>query len=229
MNINIITIPEKKENLEINKKLQEMIEDRSRVIASKLKVDVMDINVNLYGDGSKVASIVGRTSDDKLGIFSGYVDYEDKFHMAHPKGIEPIFGENLWKQISIMVDYCLYKFYLCKTFFPKEDDYKLYYKYLTDSVAKLLSGNYNRESVLYEVRHYSNLKKYKKDTELKMVFFVILEKSETSMIIDNLKQFYDDCNIQKSLMKIYKKEFKELVGLYQKELQIKEKDLKKVR
>lgn len=228
MNVKVITHPQKKEELNINKKIEQIVQERSKAIANELKTEVVDIEVNLYADGSAVASKVGRTSDDRLGIFSGYVDYEPGFHIAHPTGVEPIFGENLWKQIGIMIDFCLYKFYLCQIYFPKGKPYKLYYKYLTDSVAKLLSGNYNKESILFEIRQFNDAKRYKKDTELQMTFYVMLEKSDSTMITDNLNELYETCNIQKSLMKIYKKEFKELIGLYQKEMIQQDKELKKL-
>jgi len=229
MNIEIFTHPSKKEDVETNNKIKKIIEDRSAVIAKDLKTDVRDINVNMYFDGTSVASKVGRTTDDKLGIFSGYIDYENCFHIAHPIGIEPIFGDNLWKQMGIMIDYCLYKFYLCQIYFPKGQPYKLYFKYLTDSLARLLSGYYNRQSLLFEVRNYSDFKKYKKDTELKIAFFTMLEKSESTMVTDNLDELYETCDIKKSLITVYKKDFKELIGLYQKELIEADKEIKKVR
>ena len=210
MNIEIITHPVKKEDVEVNEKVKRIVEDRSTVIAKELKTDVKNINVNLYIDGTSVASKVGRTTDDKLGIFSGYIDYEDCFHMAHPNGVSTIFGENLWKQMGLMIDYCLYKFYLCQVYFPKGKPYKLYYKYLTDSLAKMLSGYYNRESMIFEIRNFSEFKKYKKDLELKMAFFAMLEKSESTMVTDNLDELYETCDIKKSLIKVYKKDFKEL-------------------
>jgi hypothetical protein len=186
------------------------------------------VEVDLYYSTSQLVSKVG-SHDERLGVFSGYKDYEDIINIAHPLAIEPIFGENLNKQLYIMADYCLTKMYLCKVFFPNQSDYRLYYRYLSDVVAKLTSGNFLKSSVEYDIKNFTEFKSYKKDIELYMALYVMFEKSGSDFLFENLKIMFDDCDIKKSLMKIYRKEFKELIKLYQKEKFDEKKEVRRVR
>ena len=213
MEITIETIPEKKEDEETNFKVRNIVEDRNKAIAKKFGIEPFDVKVNLYYSTSKLVERVG-THDERLGIFSGYVDYEDIINIAHPKAISPIFGDNLDRQIGVMVDYTLIKMYLCKRFYPEASMFKLYYKYLSDIIARVISGNFVKDWIEYEILNYSENNRYKKDVELYMGLYVMLEKSGNDFIYSNLDIFYEDCNIRKSIMRIYRKEFKELVGLY---------------
>jgi hypothetical protein len=228
MEITIETIPEKKADEETNFKVRSIVQDRNQAIAKKFGTEPLDVKVNLYYSTSKLVDRVG-THDERLGVFSGYVDYEDVINIAHPIAVSPIFGDNLDKQLGVMVDYTLVKMYLCKIYYPEASDFKLYYKYLSDILARVISGNFVKDWIEYEVYNYNENKKYKKDVELYMGLYVMLEKSGTDFIYSNLNVFFEDCNIRKSVMRIYKKEFRELVKLYQKEKQTENKDLKKVR
>ncbi len=229
MEIKIVTLPEKKEDLEVSEKVKKIVEDRNLVISKRFKTEPKDVTVNLNFSVDGLRSKVNATGDNRLGIFSGYVDYTDEIEIAHPIGIEPIFGENLYKQISIMVDYTLTKMYLCKIYYPNPDNFMRYYMYFSDAFARITSGNFQKDSIDFLIRQYSDFKKYTKDEEIKMVLLVMLEKSGIDFIYDNLNVMFEDCNIKKSLMKIYKKDFKELVGIYQKELIETDKKLKQVR
>ncbi|MFW6285761.1 MAG: hypothetical protein ACOC16_01160 [Nanoarchaeota archaeon] len=228
MGITIKTIPEKKEDKETNFKVRNIVEDRNKIIAKKFNIEPLDVNVHLYYVTSQLVSKVG-SHDERLGVFSGYVDYEDVINIAHPIAIKPIFSENLDKQLSIMIDYTLLKMYLCKIYYPKEEDFKLYYKYLSDVIAKLISGNYVTSWIEYEILKYNENLRYKKDLELLMILYVMLEKSGYDFIYSNLDTFFKDCNIKKSIMKIYKKDYKELINLYKKEKLQEQKELKKVK
>ena len=226
--VKIVTIPEKKDDEATNKKVKAIVEERNVAIAKKFGVEPFDVEVDLFYNTSQLVSKVG-SHDERLGVFSGYKDYEDIINIGHPIAIAPIFGENIDKQLYVMADYSLTKMYLCKVFYPEGSPYKLYYRYLSEVVARLTSGNFLKNSVEYDIKNYSDFKKYKKDIELYMALYVMLEKSGSDFIFENLKTFFEDCDIKKSLMKIYKKEFKELVGLYQKEMIAKDKEIKKIR
>ena len=228
MEIKIVTIPEKKNDNATNAKMKAIVEERNKAIANKFGVAPYDVEVDLYYSTSQLVSKVG-SHDERLGVFSGYKDYEDIINIAHPLAIEPIFSDNLNKQIYIMVDYCLTKMYLCKVFFPKQSDYKLYYRYLSDVVARLTSGNFLKSSVEYDIKNFTEFKSYKKDIELYMALYVMFEKSGSDFLFENLKIMFEDCDIKKSLMKIYRKEFKELIKLYQKEKFDEKKEVRKVR
>lgn len=228
MEIIVKTIPEKKEDNETTLKIKNIIDDRNKIISKRFEMSPLDIQMNLYYSTSELISKVG-SHDERLGVFSGYKDYEDVISIAHPLAIEPIFADNLYRQVGIMIDYTLIKMYMCKKYYPQATNFKLYYKYVSDVVAKITSGNFLKSSIEFDIKHFSDFKKYKKEQELSMALYVMLEKSGLDFIYDNLDLFMKDCDIKKSLMTIYKKEFKELVGLYQKQIIDIEKKLKLVR
>lgn len=228
MAVKIVTIPEKKEDKATNEKVQAIVEERNKAIAKKFGVAPLDVEVDLYYSTSALVAKVG-SHDERLGVFSGYNDYEDIINIAHPLPIAPIFGDNLDKQIYIMVDYTLYKMYLCKIFFPEQSNYKLYYKYLSDVASRILSGNFVKNTIEYEIKNFDEFKKNKKDIELYLALYVMLEKSGVDFIVENLKIIFEDCDIKKSVMKIYKKEYKELIKIYQKEKFDEKKEVRRVR
>ena len=225
--VKIETFPSHKEDLDVNKKIEAVLKDRNKVISKRFGVEEKEVGVELYYSTSQVVSKVG-SHDERLGVFSGYKDYENSIVIAHPTAISPIFGDNIDKQISIMVDYCLIKFYLCKVYYPEVSDYKLFYKHFSAALSKVTSGNFQKGSLDFSIKQFSEHKRYKKDEEIMLSLYVMLEKSGVDFIYSNLKVFMEDCDIKKSLMKVYKKEFKELIGLYKKELDDIDKKLKKV-
>ena len=227
MNIEIRNIPEKKSDEVVDLRIKAIVEDRNRVIAKRFGVEPRDIVVNLFYSTIALVAKVGSVHE-KLGIFSGYVDYEDAINIGHPIAISPIFGNNLYKQVGIMIDYTLIKLYMCKVFYPNREGYKLFYKHFTDSLAKITSGNFQKTSVEFIIKNYNADKSYKKDEEAMMVLYVMLEKSGLDFVYENLKVFVEDCNIRKSVMTIFRKDISELIKLYQREMLETEKKLKKV-
>ncbi|MDA3855817.1 MAG: hypothetical protein PF569_06140 [Candidatus Woesearchaeota archaeon] len=225
--VKITTIPSQKEELKVNEKIEAVLLDRNKVIAKRFGVEPEVVDVELYYNTSQLVSKVG-SHDQRLGVFSGYIDYQNYICLAHPTAVGPIFGENIDKQISIMTDYCLIKLYLCKNYYPNPVDYNLFYKHFSNALSKITSGNFQKAGINFMIKNYSEHKMYKKDEEILLSLYVMLEKSGVDFIYENLKVFMEDCNIKKSLMKVYKKEFKELVGLYKKELDDVEKKMKKV-
>lgn len=225
--VKITTLPSQKEDLDVNKRIEAVVLDRNKAIAKRFGVEVKDVDVELYYSTTQLVSKVG-SHDQRLGVFSGYVDYQDNICLAHPTAIGPIFSGNIDKQMNLMVDYCLIKFYLCKVYYPNPVDYKLFYKYFSIGLSKITSGNFQKDGINFMIKHFSDLKKYKKDEEILLALYVMLEKSGSDFIYDNLKVFMDDGDVKKSIMTIYKKEFKELIGLYKSELDDIEKKMKKV-
>jgi hypothetical protein len=227
MNIKVVTIPENKEDKNISEKIRAIVEDRNKSIAKSFGVEPRDIGVNLYYSADKLRSRIDANGD-ALGIYCGYKDGEDDIGIVHPNMISTIFGDNLDRQLVIMVDYTLVLLYMCQIYYPQKSDFKLYYKYLSDSLARIVSGNYNKASVEFNIKHFTDFKKYKKDEELMMAFYVMSQKGSLDFIFEYLNKIVEDLDIKKSIMRIYKKEFKELISLYQKEMIVEEKKLKKI-
>ena len=231
MSIKIINLPEKKQNTDVDTKITQIVDDRNKVIAKRFNLKPRDITVNLHYKVDNLKKKVNLTGDNTLGVFAGYVDGLDSIEVAHPVAVEPIFVnyENLYKQFGIYIDYCLIKLYMCKKYYPEIQDFKRYHMFLTEGLAKITSGNFQKTSVEFLIKQYSDFKKFKKDEEVIMTFFVMIEKSGLDFIYSHLDTFEKDKDIKKSIMTIYKKEFKELIGLYQKEMIETEKKLKAVR
>jgi hypothetical protein len=117
---------------------------------------------------------------------------------------------------------------MCQIYYPTPEKYALFFRNFTNILAKVTSGNFQKVGIDFLIKNYSDFKKYKKDEEMLLSLYIMLEKSGISFIFDNLNTFVEDKDVKKSLMKIYKKEFKELVGFYQKEMLDTAKKLKKV-
>ncbi len=226
--IQIKTIPQKKENLEISNRIKAICIDRNENITKRLKIASIDFTVNIFDDATRLISGLG-IQGEKLGIFSGYVDYSNEINIVSPENLEPIFSDNLNKQLIIMIDDCLYKMYLCKNFFKETKDYKLYYKYLTNSISSAISGNYNQDTIAFELKNYNPEKKYKKDTEILMILYVLIDQGASEMILDNLSLFYQDCDVKTTIFKLFKKEYKEIIHFYNKEHLKNEKEIRKIR
>lgn len=227
MEIKINTYPKEKEDKACNSKILEIVKRRNTDISKKLNFNTKDIEIDLFFSTTKLISQL-QIQGETLGIFAGSKDYSNKIYLAHPTIIEPIFGENLDKQLLILIDYCLYKIYFCQKYFPIEDDFRLYHKYLSESLSKILSGNFVQDSILFEIKNFNEFKKYSKEQELMISLYIILEKSKSEFLFSNLDTFFKTLNIKKAILKIFNKEFKELINLYKKELEIKEKQIKKV-
>jgi len=226
--IKVITIPGSKEDKTVTEKIKLIVEDRNKAIAKSLNSEELDVEVQIYASTEKLVSLVA-TADQRLGVFSGHVNFSKGIVLAHPNTVAPIFGEDIYKDFGVMIDYCLIKYYLCQRFYPEQSQYRLYYKYLTDILARIMTTYFNRKTVEFDIKMFSEFKKYTKAQEIFMALFVISEKKGIDLIMDNLDVLYEDCNIKKSIMKIYKKELKELIKISQEEMIKKERDLKKVR
>ena len=222
--IEVLTVPEKTENKETSEFIQKLVEDRNNSIAKRFNEEPRDVKVKLFrSKGALVASL--GPNGEEMGVFSGYADGADWIALMHPENVEQIFGENLNKEISILVDNCLTKFYLCQKYFPERTDFKMYYKYVSDALAQISAGNFKESIVKFDIKSYFEGRHYKKDSELMMVFYIMLQNSGLDFIYEHLDKIMEDKDIKKTIFTIYKKSFHELVYQIQKTLQEDEKKL----
>lgn len=224
VNVEVITIPAEKAEDEATMKIKALVEDRNKVIAKRFNFEVQNVGVHLHFARAKLLSEI-RNSGDSLGIFCGFLDGRDFFSLIHPHMVKNIFKENLDKEYIIMVDYCLIKFYMNKKYYLKKSDFKLYYRYLTEEIAKITSGNFRKKIIEFDMKTFIEGKRYTKDKELTMVLYIMLEKSGLDYIYEHLDMFTNDCDIKKSAFSIYNKTIMELVAPYQKELVEEERKL----
>lgn len=211
----VITIPESKDDKDVSFKYGKVLEDRNKAFAKMFRIDPLDVTLKLHMSRGVLVSSLGPNGDP-MGIFAGYKDGDDCINVVHPAGVEGLFP-NIDKQMLILIDYCLVKFYLCKKYFPNEHDFKMYYKYVSDVLAGIVSGDYREESVKFDLRMYDDEKRFKKDQELGMIFYLMMQNSGVDFIFEHLDKIMADCDIRKTIFTIYKKTFSELVKVGQKE------------
>ena len=224
MEIKVITVPEKSESKDESFKIEKLVEDRNNIIAKRFNVEPKNVIVKLYRSKGQLATVLDPNGEH-LGVFAGYVDGSDEILLAHPENISPIFGENLGKEMSILTDYSLTKFYFCKKYYPTRMDFKLYYKYLSEILGQISAGNFNAPIAKFDIKMYSEDKRYKKEQEVGMLFYIMREKSKLDFIYENLDKFVTDCDVKKTCFTIYKKSFSEIIKQMQKEILEEEKKL----
>lgn len=227
MKVEVLTIPEKSENKEESLKIQKLVEDRNPIIAKRFSSDPKDVTVKLYRSKGHLVSALDPNGET-MGVFGGYPDGSDSILLSHPENVAPIFGDNLTKEMSILTDYSLTKFYLCKKYYPQRTDFKLYYKYISEALAQVSAGNIKENIIKFDIKTYFEGKKYKKDQEVLIVFYLMLKNSGLDYIYSHLDNIMKDCDIKKTVFTIYKKTFSEIVITEQREIIEKEKQLQKV-
>ena len=222
--IKVETMPLAKEEKQETERIKSIVEDRNKIIAKRFNFEPQEINVVLHFSRHKLLSEI-RNSGDSLGIFCGFLPGSNIIHLIHPHMVKSVFKENLTKEYIIMIDYTLTKFYMNQKYYPTKDKFKLYYKYLTEELAKITSGNFRDNIIKFDMRTFVEGKRYTKDKELLMVLYIMLEKSGIDYIFNHLDMMVEDCDIKKTAFSIYKKSIWDLVGPYQKELQEEERKL----
>ncbi len=225
MNIKIETIPNKGENIEINQKIEAIVRDRNPIIAKRFNIEELDLTVKLYCSKGELAFKLDPNGEHS--VFSGYVDGSEEILLFHPANAGPIFGENIYREMGILIDYSLTKMYLCKKYFPNRSDFKMYHKYISDTLAKISSGSFSAPIAKFDIKSYSEDKRFKKDQEIIMVFYIMLEKSGLDFIYEHLDEIMKDLDIKKTVFTIYKKSFSDLISQIQRELEQEEKKLLK--
>lgn len=209
---------------EVSLKIQKIVEDRNIAIAKRFATEVKNVNVNIYNSTGSLR-VKLNPNDDQMGVYGGYIDGTNEILLAHPEAMKPVYKDNLDKELIILIDYCLTKFYISKLFFPENKDFKMYNKYISEILAQITSGNFRENIVKFEIKTYLEGKKCKKDKELLMIFYIMLEKSGLDFIYSHLEEVIKDEDITKTIFKIYKKSFSELILQYQKELLEQDKKL----
>ncbi len=214
--LEVITVPESKDEKDVTYKYQKVLEDRSSSIAKLFKMEVLDVTLKLHFSRGAIVAAMGPNGDS-MGVFASYGDCDDFINVIHPAAAQGLFSD-LDKQMLILIDYCLVKFYLCKKYFPQSTDFKMYYKYLSDVLAGIVSGDFREESIKFDIRMYEDGKKLKKDQELAMIFYIMMKNSGVDFIFEHLDKIMQDCDIVKTVFTIYKKSFSELVKVIKKDV-----------
>ena len=215
VNINVITVPEKKEDKDVSYKYQKIVEDRNNSIAKRFNVEPKDVNLKLHFNKSALISELGPNGES-MGIFAGYSDGSDNILIVHPDSVADMF-DDIEKQMLIWIDYTLVKFYLCKKYFPERLQFKLFYKYVSEVLAQITAGSFKEESIKFDLRMFNADRRYTKEQELLMVFYLMLKNSGLGYIYEHLDKIMQDCDIKKTVFSIYRKDFSELAKVAQKE------------
>ena len=154
--------------------------------------------------------------------FKGYVDGSKELMIIHPEGGDGLFTD-LWKEMGVLTDFVLVKYYLCQKYFPKREDFKMYYKYVSDMFAQVISGKYPQNIANFEYKMYVPKKKLKKDVELGLLLNFMNQTSGPEFLFSHLDKIMEDCDIRKTVSTIYNKTVDEIM------LPLKEKAIEQAR
>ena len=207
--IKVLTIPQSRENKDISYKYKKVVEDRNKIIAKRFEMKPLDVTLKFYFSKGEIVSSLGPNYDG-MGVYAGYVDGTDEIMVLHPDAAQGLL-DNIDKEILVLIDYALVKLYLCKRYYPNREDFKLYYKYVSESLATFSAGNYRENSIKFDIKMHFDGKKYRKEQELNMVFYVMFKNSGLSFIYENLDKIMLDMDIKKSAFNIYKKSINDLL------------------
>jgi hypothetical protein len=214
-NILVETVPSSKKDEKIDEKIKKIVEDRNKVISKRFNLEERDIKVILHMSRSKLLTSIMHQGDS-LGIYCGFVPGKEEFNLIHPNTVDAIFGENLDKEFLIFIDYCLIKYYMNIKYYPKIEDFKIFHKYLTESVAKITSGNFRKEILLFDMKSYIPNSRLNKEKELMLAFYIILEKSGLDYIYEILDELEQKGDIKKFIFDKYNKSLGEIIEEYKK-------------
>ena len=207
--INVLTIPQSRENKEISYKYKKVVEDRNEAIAKRFDLESKDVTLKFYYSKGQIVSALGPNQEG-MGVYAGHVDGTNEIMVLHPDAAQGLL-DDISKEILVLIDYALVKMYLCKKYYPNREDFKLYHKYVSESLATFSAGNYRENSIKFDIKMHFDGKKYKKDQELNMVFYIMLKNSGLEFIYENLDRIMSDLDIKKSVFGIYKKSINDLV------------------
>ena len=222
--INVETVPANKGEKQIVEKVLKLVEDRNISIAKNFSENPKDVNVKLFYSASSLRVKLDPNGEG-MGVFAGYIDGSDEILIVHPDSVNGLFTD-LWKEMSVIIDYSLVKLYLCKKYYPKREDFKMYYKYVSEILAQVVSGKFKEDIAKFDMKTYFEGKKYKKEQELGIVLYLMREYSGTQFIFEHLDKIMRDCDIKKTIFSIYKKSFSELIKPEHEKLLEEEKKLR---
>lgn len=200
-------LPDRETDKNFITKLKAIVEDRNKAIAKTLGVQLReDFKVKIFGSAG---ALTGSLFEQEK-TFSGYMDGADWIAIINPAAANGLFTD-LWEECSIITDYALIKYYLCKTYYPKKEDFHLYYKYLSEELALVLSGKYQEKIATFHLKVHVPGKRYKKEDQIGLVLYLMNKQSGADFITSNLDMIMDDKDIEKSLSKIHKRSFEEFI------------------
>jgi hypothetical protein len=225
MEIKITTIPQKENYETFAVRMKAIIEDRNKSIAKRFGVEPLSLEARFYYSKGALAGYL-EANKDAFGVFAVYKEGIEQLHFVHPETTAPIFGANLDKQYLILIDYNLVRFYCCKLFYWPPVQFDFSYSYISEALAKIVSGNFQDSIVKTLIKTYVDGRKYPKEQEILMVMWIMFIKSGVDYIFEHLKLMFTEKDIKKTVFTIYKKSFSDIVTQVQKELQEEDKKMK---
>lgn len=212
-----IELIDKDTSTDMHAKLKATLEERNKTISKRFGYDLpLDVKVKLHHSIGSMKSAIFNSKDD-LGVFSGYNDHEDHIHLIFPSAVETIFNDNLDTEIIVLIDYALTKFYICKKYYPESKDFKRYYGFVAESLAKISSGKLKKSMLKLQFKDFDPEERLKKDVELNLILFVLSEVEGLDKIYEHLDNIMEDKDIKKTLLNYYKKTPAEIITPYKQE------------
>lgn len=209
VNTNVVTIPQSREDVKVTEEYQKILKERNELIAKRFKMDQEDVTLQFYDSKGALVGSLGPNQNG-YGIYSGYVDGTNEIKILHPAAAEGLL-DDIPKEMVILIDSALTKLYLCKKYYPEDKDFKLYYKYVAECLASFSAGNFHEQSIKFDLKIYFDGIKYKKDQELNILFYIMLNYSGLDSIFDKLDIIMEEKDAKKSCEKIYNKPLSELI------------------
>lgn len=222
--VNVITIPDKKEDESISYKFKKIVEDRNQAISKKFKMDALDVDLKLYYSAGALRNVLDPNGDH-MGVFSGYKEGENSIHLVHPDSVIGLF-DDIDKELNMLIDMNLIRMYLCKKYYPERSDFRMFHKYIADFFSEIACGKGKMDYFKFDLKVYNENIKPKKEQEVRMSLYLMYEKSGVDFIYENLDIIMEDQDFNKSLFKIYKRSFSDLMSFRKKEIEEKEKQYK---
>ena len=207
--IDVVTIPESREDSDVTEKYLTVLDEKNKAVAKRFGMEEEDVTLQFYDSKGALVGSLGPNQTG-YGIYSGYIDTSNEIKVLHPNAAEGLLND-IPKEIGILIDFALTKLYLCKKYYPKEQDFKLYHKYLADAIGRISAGNYYEKSHKFDIKMWFNGIKYKKDQELGVALYLMLKGSGLDFIYENLDTIMKDLKISKSIETIYNKPMSELI------------------
>jgi hypothetical protein len=207
--IDVVTIPESREDSDITEKYLTILDEKNNEIAKRFNMAPEDVTLQFYDSKGALVGSLGPNQNG-YGIYSGYIDGSNEIKVLHPNAAEGLL-DDIPKEIGILINFALTKMYLCKKYYPKEQDFKLYHKYLADAIGRISAGNFHEKSCRFDIKTWFDGIKYKKDQELGVALYLMLKGSGLDFIYENLDIIMKDLKISKSIETIYNKPLSELI------------------
>lgn len=218
----------RRDHSELVNKVKEMIEEREKIISKNFDIDTkgVEVKINLYASLGKLKAKISLTLDS-IQTFCACDILKKEVYLIHPASLKNLVEkDNYTNTYSALTDYFLYKLFLKEKYLTEKNS-DLEKRQLVEVVSKILSGHYQSKILEYDVKRYNfeGFNPYQK--KVISVIYVMLKNSSHKFVLDNLKDLFE-LSIEEFLDKVYKKNLKEFIGVYQAKLLEEEKKLRKV-